>query len=67
MKNKTIQIFKPFYRTEEILSEIKECLDIGWTGLGNKTVKFEEKFKKYSNLPNAHFLRKIIYTFVFHV
>tara|TARA_Y100000589_G_scaffold204481_1_gene192916 strand:+ start:340 stop:1518 length:1179 start_codon:yes stop_codon:yes gene_type:complete len=56
MKNNTIQIFKPFYRTDEILSEIKECLDMGWTGLGNKTVKFEEKFKKYSNLPNAHFL-----------
>ena len=56
MTDKTIQIFKPFYRTEEILSEIRECLEVGWTGLGYKTIQFEEDFKQYSKLPNAHFL-----------
>jgi len=49
-----IQLFKPKYRKEEILSEIEECLDSGWTGLGFKTTKFEEAFKKYADIPHAH-------------
>ena len=51
-----INVLKPKYRTNEILSEIKECLDTGWTGLGGKTIEFENKWKKYTDLPNAHFL-----------
>ncbi len=54
--NKKIQLFKPKYRTEECLEAIKECLDIGWTGLGFKTVEFEEAWKKYTGLENAHYL-----------
>nr|WP_242841684.1 DegT/DnrJ/EryC1/StrS family aminotransferase [Desulfitibacter alkalitolerans] len=38
------------------MQEIKECLEKGWTGLGFKTVQFEEEWKKYTGLPNAHFL-----------
>ena len=53
---KTIDVFKPKFRTDEILSEIKECLDNGWTGLGFKTVQFEEAWKKYTGFKNAHFL-----------
>jgi dTDP-4-amino-4,6-dideoxygalactose transaminase len=49
-----IQLFKPKYRKKEILSEIEECLDLGWTGLGFKTTKFEEAFKKYADVPHAH-------------
>ncbi len=52
----TIQIFTPKFRTEECLAEIKECLDKGWTGIGYKTVLFEEKWCEYTNLPHANFL-----------
>ncbi len=51
-----IQVLKPRYRVEECLSEIKECLDIGWTGMGFKTVELETKWKEYTGLKNAHFL-----------
>ena len=52
----SIQVFKPKYRTEEVLEEIKECLEIGWTGMGLKTEKLEEKWKDYTNFNNAHFV-----------
>jgi len=52
----SIQVFKPKYRTEEVLEEIKECLNKGWTGLGFKTEEFEQKWKEYSNFKNAHFV-----------
>ena len=51
-----INVFKPKFRTEEILSEIKECLDNGWTGLGFKTVQFEKAWKQYTGFKYAHFL-----------
>ena len=51
-----IQVLKPKYRVEECLSEIKECLDIGWTGMGFKTVEFESQWKSYTGLEYAHFL-----------
>jgi dTDP-4-amino-4,6-dideoxygalactose transaminase len=53
---KKIQVLKPKYRVDESLSEIKECLDIGWTGMGFKTVEFENQWKEYTKLPYAHFL-----------
>ena len=51
-----IQLFVPFFRVEETLSEIRECLEQGWTGLGFKTVQIEEAWKNYTSLLNAHFL-----------
>ena len=56
MENTPIQLFKPKYRKEEILQEIEECLDLGWTGLGFKTNRFEEAFKKYADVPHAHYV-----------
>lgn len=53
---KEIQLFKPVFDTNEILSQIRECLDKGWTGIGYKTLEFEEAFKRYTGLPHAHFL-----------
>lgn len=50
------QLFVPTFHTEECLEEIRECLDKGWTGLGFKTVQFEEAWKDYTGLPYAHFL-----------
>ncbi len=51
-----IQLFVPTFRIDECLSEIRECLEKGWTGLGFKTVQFEEAWKEYTALPHAHFL-----------
>ena len=51
-----LQLFRPIYRIAECLDAIKECLDLGWTGLGFKTVEFEEAWKRYTGLGNAHFL-----------
>lgn len=51
-----IQLFVPTFRVEECLAEIRECLEKGWTGLGFKTVQFEEAWKHYAGLPHAHFL-----------
>jgi dTDP-4-amino-4,6-dideoxygalactose transaminase len=51
-----INVFVPKFHTDEILEEIRECLDKGWTGLGFKTVKFEEAWKTYTGLPHAHFI-----------
>ena len=52
-----INVLKPKYRTEEVLDEIKICLDKGWTGMGFKTIEFEEAWKEYTKLPHAHFIQ----------
>lgn len=51
-----IQLFAPQFEVEECLEEIRECLEKGWTGLGFKTVAFEEKWKEYTGLANAYFV-----------
>ena len=53
---KNINVFVPKFRKKEIINHIEECLDIGWTGMGYKTVEFEGKWKSYCDVPNAHFL-----------
>ncbi len=52
----SIQLFVPTFRVDECLAEIRECLEKGWTGLGFKTVEFENEWKKYTGLAHAHFL-----------
>jgi len=54
-KNNNIRLFAPHFLIKEVLSEIEKCLKIGWTGIGFKTLEFEEKFKEYTGLPHAHF------------
>lgn len=51
-----IHLFVPTFRIDEVLAEIRECLEKGWTGLGYKTVAFEQAWSAYSGLPHAHFL-----------
>jgi dTDP-4-amino-4,6-dideoxygalactose transaminase len=51
-----IHLFVPTFRTDEVLAEVRECLEKGWTGLGYKTVAFEEAWCAWSGLPRAHFL-----------
>lgn len=52
----SINVFVPKFHTAEILVHIKECLDKGWTGLGFKTVEFENKWRGYTGHDNAYFL-----------
>ncbi len=52
----SIQLFVPTFDVEGCLTEIRECLEKGWTGMGFKTVQFEEEWKKYTGLPHAYFL-----------
>ena len=56
MSDTPIPLFVPTYRVDECLAEIRECLEKGWTGLGFKTVQFEEAWKAQTGLPHAHFL-----------
>lgn len=52
----SVQLFMPTFRVDECLEEIRDCLEKGWTGLGYKTVQFEDRWKEYTGLENAHFL-----------
>lgn len=52
----SIQVFVPKFRVDEVLAEIRECLERGWTGMGFKTVDIEQRWKGYTGLPHAHFL-----------
>lgn len=51
-----IQVLKPKFHVEECLAEIRECLEKGWTGMGFKTVQFEEEWKKYTGHKYAYYL-----------
>ena len=51
-----IQVLKPKYRVDECLEAIRECLEIGWTGMGFKTAEFEKAWKEYTGLPNAYYV-----------
>ena len=51
-----IHLFVPRFRVEECLDQVRECLEKGWTGLGFKTVEFENAWRAYTGLPHAHFL-----------
>lgn len=44
------------FEVEECLEQIRECLEKGWTGLGFKTVEFENAWKKYTDLPFAYYV-----------
>jgi dTDP-4-amino-4,6-dideoxygalactose transaminase len=52
----SIQLFVPTYRVEECLEEIRDCLEKGWTGLGYKTIQFENMWKQFTGFEHAHFI-----------
>ena len=52
----SIQVLKPMFHVEECLKEVRECLEVGWTGMGFKTVEFEKAWKSYTGHKNAYFL-----------
>lgn len=51
-----IQVFRPKFEVQECLEQIQECLEKGWTGLGFKTVQFENDWKRYTGLPFAYYI-----------
>ena len=55
-KEEPINVFSPKFRTDEILDEIRTCLDKGWTGMGFKTNEFEEAWARYTGLSFSHFI-----------
>jgi len=54
--NMSIQVLTPTFNVEDCLKEIRDCLELGWTGVGYKTIEFENKWKEYTKFPNAHFI-----------
>lgn len=51
-----IALMHPSFDVDACMSEIRECLETGWTGPGFKTTAFEEKWKEYTGLRNAYFV-----------
>ena len=51
-----IQLFKASFNVEACLAQVRECLEKGWTGMGFKTVEFEEEWKKYTGHKYAYFI-----------
>ncbi|MBR3151091.1 MAG: aminotransferase class V-fold PLP-dependent enzyme [Erysipelotrichaceae bacterium] len=51
-----IQLFSAKFDIDECLAQVRECLEKGWTGMGFKTVEFEEAWKKYTGLKNAYYI-----------
>ncbi len=51
-----IQLFVPTFRVEECIEEIRQCLELGWTGIGFKTVEFENAWRAYTGHKHAHFV-----------
>ena len=51
-----IQVLKPKFHIDECLDEVRECLEKGWTGMGFKTVQFEEDWKKYTGHEFAYYI-----------
>ena len=51
-----IQVLKPKFHVDECLEAVKECLEKGWTGMGFKTVQFEEEWMKYTGHKYAYYL-----------
>ncbi len=51
-----IQVLKPKFHIDECLEGIRECLEKGWTGMGFKTVEFEEAWKEYTGHKYAYYI-----------
>ena len=51
-----IQVLKPKFHIDECLDAVRECLEKGWTGMGFKTVQFEEAWKEYTGHKYAYYI-----------
>ena len=52
----SVQVLQPKFRVEETLDSLREVMENKWTGMGYKTVEFEEAWKEYTGFENAHFV-----------
>ncbi len=52
----SIQLFKASFDVEACLAQVRECLEKGWTGMGFKTIEFEEEWRKYTGHKYAYFI-----------
>ena len=48
-----IALFSPAFRVDETLAQIRECLEKGWTGVGYKTLDFENAWRDYTGALQA--------------
>jgi dTDP-4-amino-4,6-dideoxygalactose transaminase len=51
-----IQLFKASFDVDACLAQVRECLEKGWTGMGFKTVEFEDAWKKYTGHKYAYYV-----------
>lgn len=51
-----MQLFKSYYRTEDIITEIRKVLDIGWTAPGPNCREFEKRWNEFIGCKHSHFL-----------
>lgn len=51
-----IQVLKPKFHVDECLDSVRQCLEKGWTGMGYKTVEFEEEWKNYTGHTKAYYV-----------
>lgn len=51
-----IQLFTATFDIDACLEQVRECLEKGWTGMGFKTVAFEEAWKAYTGLAHAYYV-----------
>ena len=56
MSARPIQLFAPSFDIDRCLAEVRACLEKGWTGIGFKTVEFEQKFCAWVGEPHGHFV-----------
>ena len=56
MRDNMTRLFRPTFNVEECLSELRDCLEEGWTGQGYKTDQFEKEWKEYTGLENAYYV-----------
>jgi dTDP-4-amino-4,6-dideoxygalactose transaminase len=53
---KTIPLFRPSFHVDEAVRLVKECLEIGWTGIGYRTEQFEQAWSAHTGSSYSHFL-----------
>lgn len=51
-----IRLFVPTFNIDECMAQIRECLELGWTGAGFKTVEFEREWAIYTGVEETIFL-----------
>jgi dTDP-4-amino-4,6-dideoxygalactose transaminase len=56
MAARNIQLFAPHFDIDRCLAEVRACLEKGWTGIGFKTVEFEQRFCQQIGAPYGHFV-----------